>query len=61
MTEADFGDGSGPTVALVHGAFADSAGWNDVVAQLLADGVKVRRYRIRCAGSTTTPPTSPAR
>ena len=42
MTEAHFGDGSGPTVALVHGAFADSAGWNDVVAQLLADGVKVR-------------------
>jgi pimeloyl-ACP methyl ester carboxylesterase len=30
---------SRPTVALVHGAFADSAGWNDVVAQLLAEGV----------------------
>ena len=28
-----------PTVALVHGAFADSAGWNDVIAQLLAEGV----------------------
>jgi pimeloyl-ACP methyl ester carboxylesterase len=28
-----------PTVALVHGAFADSAGWNDVVAQLLGEGV----------------------
>jgi pimeloyl-ACP methyl ester carboxylesterase len=31
---------SGPTVALVHGAFADSAGWNDVIAQLLAEGVQ---------------------
>src|SRR5688572_32377130 len=28
-----------PTVALVHGAFADSSGWNEVVAQLLAEGV----------------------
>ena len=31
---------SGPAVALVHGAFADSAGWNDVIAQLLAEGVQ---------------------
>ena len=42
MTQASSANGSRPTVALVHGAFADSAGWNDVVAQLLADGVKVR-------------------
>jgi pimeloyl-ACP methyl ester carboxylesterase len=42
MTEATSADGSGPTVALVHGAFADSSGWNDVVAQLLAAGVAVR-------------------
>src|SRR3954453_21438457 len=41
MTEANT-NGSRPTVALVHGAFADSSGWNDVVAQLLADGVRVR-------------------
>src|SRR4028119_186491 len=34
--------GQGPTVALVHGAFADSAGWNDVVSALLTDGVPVR-------------------
>jgi pimeloyl-ACP methyl ester carboxylesterase len=26
----------------VHGAFADSAGWNDVVARLLADGIKAQ-------------------
>jgi pimeloyl-ACP methyl ester carboxylesterase len=32
---------SRPTVALVHGAFADSSGWNDVVAQLMADGIPV--------------------
>jgi pimeloyl-ACP methyl ester carboxylesterase len=30
------------TVALVHGAFADSSGWNDVVAQLRAAGVAVQ-------------------
>jgi pimeloyl-ACP methyl ester carboxylesterase len=29
-------------VALVHGAFADSSGWNDVVRQLRAAGVKVQ-------------------
>jgi hypothetical protein len=28
MTEAPSSNGSAPTVALVHGAFADSAGWN---------------------------------
>ncbi len=38
MTEAT----STPTVALVHGAFADSAGWNDVVAKLFAEGVKAQ-------------------
>jgi pimeloyl-ACP methyl ester carboxylesterase len=31
-----------PTVVLVHGAFADSSGWNDVVRQLRAAGVKVQ-------------------
>jgi pimeloyl-ACP methyl ester carboxylesterase len=41
MTQAPSTNGSTPTVALVHGAFADSAGWNDVVAQLLTEGVKV--------------------
>ena len=30
------------TVALVHGAFADSSGWNGVVAGLQAAGVPVR-------------------
>jgi pimeloyl-ACP methyl ester carboxylesterase len=34
-------DGSRPTVVLVHGAFADSSGWNDVVARLHAEGVQV--------------------
>ncbi len=42
MTEATPTAGSSPTVALVHGAFADSASWNDVVAQLLAEGVKAQ-------------------
>ena len=35
-------DSTAPTVALVHGAFADSSGWNDVVRQLRAAGVKVQ-------------------
>src|ERR687893_2241447 len=42
MTEATTTNGARPTVALVHGAFADSSDWDDVVAQLLADGVRVR-------------------
>jgi pimeloyl-ACP methyl ester carboxylesterase len=33
--------GSRPTVVLVHGAFADSSGWNDVVARLQEEGVRV--------------------
>ena len=37
MTDATAG--SRPTVALVHGAFADSSGWNDVVGQLRAAGI----------------------
>ena len=42
MTQPSDASGSRPTVALVHGAFADSSGWNDVVAHLLAEGVAVR-------------------
>ncbi len=34
-------DGSRPTVVLVHGAFADSSGWNGVVERLQAGGVQV--------------------
>jgi pimeloyl-ACP methyl ester carboxylesterase len=34
--------GGGVTVALVHGAFADSSGWNDVVEQLQAAGIRVQ-------------------
>jgi pimeloyl-ACP methyl ester carboxylesterase len=34
-------DGSRPTVVLVHGAFADASGWNDVVEQLQANGLQV--------------------
>ena len=30
-----------PTVVLVHGAFADSSGWNEVVERLHAEGVQV--------------------
>lgn len=30
-----------PTVVLVHGAFADSSGWNDVASRLMRDGYPV--------------------
>jgi pimeloyl-ACP methyl ester carboxylesterase len=30
-----------PTVVLVHGAFADASGWNDVAARLIHDGYPV--------------------
>src|SRR5688572_7787466 len=33
--------GSKPTVVLVHGAFADSSGWNAVTRRLLGDGYPV--------------------
>ncbi|MEV0355276.1 alpha/beta hydrolase [Nocardia sp. NPDC050697] len=32
---------SAPTIVLVHGAFADSASWNGVIARLRADGHRV--------------------
>ena len=34
-------DGTRPTVVLVHGAFADASGWNEVVERLHAEGLKV--------------------
>jgi pimeloyl-ACP methyl ester carboxylesterase len=34
-------DGPKPTVVLVHGAFADASGWNDVVARLQREGYPV--------------------
>ena len=41
MTEANITAEPAPTVALVHGAFADSSSWNGVVAGLQAAGVPV--------------------
>lgn len=42
--------GGKPTVVLVHGALADSAGWNDVVSR-----VKQAGYGHSCGGSTPRP------
>ena len=42
MTDATVAADSRPTVALVHGAFADSSGWNDVVGSLRAAGLAVQ-------------------
>ncbi|MEU3342730.1 alpha/beta hydrolase [Streptomyces sp. NPDC006668] len=33
--------GKKPTVVLVHGAFADASGWNDVASRLIRDGYPV--------------------
>jgi pimeloyl-ACP methyl ester carboxylesterase len=41
MSEANIVAPTGPTVALVHGAFADSSSWNGVVAGLRAVGLPV--------------------
>ncbi|MYV97818.1 alpha/beta hydrolase [Streptomyces sp. SID3343] len=35
-------NGPKPTVVLVHGAFADASGWDDVVTRLIHDGYPVR-------------------
>jgi pimeloyl-ACP methyl ester carboxylesterase len=42
MTDATDAASSGLTVALVHGAFADSSSWNAVVEQLQAAGIAVQ-------------------
>jgi pimeloyl-ACP methyl ester carboxylesterase len=42
MSDATTAAGSRPTVALVHGAFADSSSWNDVVEQLQSGGIAVQ-------------------
>jgi pimeloyl-ACP methyl ester carboxylesterase len=42
MTDTTAAANSRPTIALVHGAFADSSGWNDVVGQLQAAGIAVQ-------------------
>jgi alpha-beta hydrolase superfamily lysophospholipase len=34
-------NGSRPTVVLVHGAFAESASWNDVIGRLQDQGLTV--------------------
>ncbi len=39
---SDNGSGAAkPTIVLVHGAFADSSGWNDVAGRLMRDGYPV--------------------
>jgi pimeloyl-ACP methyl ester carboxylesterase len=42
MTDPTPAAGGRPTVLLVHGAFADSAGWNDVVQRLQTAGIPVQ-------------------
>jgi hypothetical protein len=61
-----------PTVVLVHGAFADAAGWIGVIAELQSHGIPViappnpppalgfaRAGGTPIAGSPPTPRTSP--
>ena len=49
------GKGSGtakPTIVLVHGAFADSSGWNTVAGRLLGDGYPVIAFSNPLRGPT---------
>src|SRR5262245_43272199 len=39
--QASGADNSAETIVLVHGAWADGSGWNEVTARLQADGYKV--------------------
>ena len=48
------------TVVLVHGAFADSSGWNGVIERLHARGMTVIAPANPLRGSRLTPPTSRA-
>ena len=41
-------DASRPTVALVHGAYADASSWNGVIGILLADGYQVSAIANPC-------------
>jgi pimeloyl-ACP methyl ester carboxylesterase len=42
MTDPDDVAATSPTVALIHGAFADSTGWTGVIERLTAAGVRAR-------------------
>jgi pimeloyl-ACP methyl ester carboxylesterase len=42
MTDATPATSASPTVLLVHGAFADSSSWNEVIKRLQAAGIPVR-------------------
>ena len=49
------GNGSGgakPTIVLVHGAFADSSGWNTVAGRLIRDGYPVIAFSNPLRGPT---------
>ena len=42
-----------PTIVLVHGAFADSSGWNDVAGRLIRDGYPVVAFSNPLRGPTS--------
>ena len=42
-----------PTVVLVHGAFADSSGWNDVATRLIREGYPVIAFSNPLRGPTS--------
>jgi pimeloyl-ACP methyl ester carboxylesterase len=53
MANAASAGSAAPTVILVHGAFADSSGWNDVVSQLFDAGVAVQAVSNPLRGITS--------
>ena len=49
-----------PTVLLMHGAFAESASWNGVIANLQHAAAGSWRWRTRCGACRGMPPTCAA-
>jgi pimeloyl-ACP methyl ester carboxylesterase len=56
-TTAQHSSGGRPTIVLVHGAFADSSSWNDVVAPLKQAGYPVVAAANPLRGHRTGPKT----
>ena len=48
-----------PTIVLVHGAYAESSSWNDVITSLMREGHRVIAGPLRCGDWPRMRPDSP--
>src|SRR3954469_1130541 len=55
---SDPGPGAGKTYVLVHGAWMDSHGWDDVAGQLRDAGAEVRTFDLPAHGADPAAPSS---